>query len=171
MPTKREAAPLQVLVWDDDSECLPLQPIPFPVRDTKLNSRNPAAAFVVDNGNVTRPATPAEIAANLDLRKCADDACTGEKESLRQQAVDERRQAEFLREHGEEVQSMMIAGIRQPVAEAGFAESEMVVTEDPGPMWETTHPGSGAPRPVRTPEVSVPTASVGVAAPDITGGV
>lgn len=67
---------------------------------------------------------------------------------------------------------MMIAGIRQPVAEAGFGESEMVVTEDPGPMWETTHPGSGsAPRPVRTPEVSVPTASVGVVAPEITGGV
>lgn len=127
-----------------------------------------AAAFVVDDGNVTRPATPDEIAENLSLQSCADDACTEERELLRRQAVDDRKEIEFMREHGQEVQSMMIAGIRQPV-DVVFGESEMVVTDE-APMWEST-PWTGAPQPVRTPTVSVPTASIGGAMPEVTGRV
>lgn len=83
-------------------------------------------AYVVDDGNSTRPATPSEIAEHLGIKSCKDISCSEEKEHLRQEVVEHRRQMDYINDHAEEVHSMVLAGID---ALMNFEKSDTIPTD------------------------------------------
>lgn len=85
-----------------------------------------AAAYMVDDGNSTRAATPSEIAQVLGIPSCSEVNCEEEKENLRRDIVQHRQRAKYIREHADEIQSMLVAGIDEPIASKA---SELVLTD------------------------------------------
>jgi hypothetical protein len=124
------------------------------------NSPYAGARYVIDDGNSTRPANSSELAEHLGIDACEDPECTKEKEHLRRHAAKHRRRLNYIREHREEVQSMIVAGIDSPVAfeTAGIPVSEVLTHHAAPTLPATRSPFIATAMPMR-PGVSIPTPS------------
>ncbi|GFF81417.1 hypothetical protein IFM62136_10490 [Aspergillus lentulus] len=114
------------------------------------------ARYVIDDGNSTRPANSSEVAEHLGIEECEDPECTKEKEHLRRHAAKHRRRLNYVREHREEMQSMIVAGIDSPMdfETAGIPVSEVLTHHAKPTLYATTSIATAMPM---RPGISVQT--------------
>jgi hypothetical protein len=102
-PTRRS---LEILVYPDDT-----------------------VAYVVDSGNVTRAATPAEIANSLGLEACRDAHCMKEREFMRRDVVGYKKRRDVVERNKDNIQSMVMAGMSVDyLRDFDAPKSEMILT-------------------------------------------
>ncbi|KAI8933458.1 hypothetical protein NX059_010072 [Plenodomus lindquistii] len=102
-PTRRS---LEILVYPDDT-----------------------VAYVVDSGNVTRAATPEEIADSLGLEACRDAHCMNEREFMRRDVVGYRKRRDEVEKNKDNIASIMIAGMPiESLRDFDERKPEMVLT-------------------------------------------
>jgi hypothetical protein len=120
------------------------------------NSPYTAARYVIDDGNSTRSANSSEVAEHLGIEECEDPECSKEKEHLRRHAAKHRRRLNYIREHREEMQSMIVAGIDSPMdfETAGIPVSEVLTHHAKPTLYATTSIATAMPM---RPGISVQT--------------